>query len=546
MPRDVRLVDVDPYATDAFPRPEGDENVPSTSSSSSSRATLCSFNVGLRGLKNLCERRADATSACADQHGVRRALGYGSLDAFLRALGDVDVVCVQETKLTKLDVASVGRVEDAWDSAHSVCDAKGKDSYAGVAIYWRTSRLRPVAIEEGVCGSRRGRVDDKTASRLVFAVGEDAPFAHDFARQKELDSEGRALWVDFGTFVLCTVYVPAVFGDATMDEKVAERALFKADFLSALATRYQALIKRGRHVVLCGDWNIAPCAQRDRAGVPSSVPTSVNPSREWLHEQLDSHLTDVFRAAHPHVNHAFTCWNVASGAQLNNYGSRIDYFLMNDAFVKYVRAVGVAQSHHGSDHAPVFCSFSRDAWPMFDASQPTPALACSMLYPGRQSKVDEIFSLASGNGREPDYLAAPLRAKASASSVKAPAKRKAPPEKSIRDFFAVKNPKPPLEVSPITTQTPSTKQSPASTAKKATDQHAMSAEDARSAWSNTFAKMAPPKCRGHNEPCKIRTVKQKDNPNFGRVFFCCSRPAGPRTNRECDCGFFKWRDSRKI
>jgi AP endonuclease 2 len=74
----------------------------------------------------------------------------------------------------------------------------------------------------------------------------------------------------------------------------------------------------------------------------------------------------------------------------------------------------------------------------------------------------------------------------------------------------------------------------------------MSAEDARSAWSNTFAKMAPPKCRGHNEPCKIRTVKQKDNPNFGRVFFCCSRPAGPRTNRECDCGFFKWRDDRKI
>ena len=536
MSRDVRLTDVEPYATDAFPRPARDADA---SSSSTRSRSLCSFNVGLRGLKNLCQRRADASRATADEHGVRRALGYGSLDAFLRALGDdVDLVCVQETKLTRLDVSSLGRVEDEWDSAHSVCDARGKDSYAGVAIYWRTSRLRPVAIEEGLCGSRRR---ETTTSRLIFYDADDVPFAHDVARQKELDSEGRALWVDLGTFVLCTVYVPAVFGDATTDEKVAERACFKADFLSALATRYQSLLKRGRHVVLCGDWNIAPCARRDRAGVPSGAPLGVNPSREWLREQLDGHLTDIFRAAHPDVNDAFTCWNVASGAQLNNYGSRIDYFLMDDAFVKFVRAVGVAQSHQGSDHAPVFCSLASDAWPTFDARQPTPELACSMLYPGRQSKLDEIFTLGgSGNGCEPDYLAIASRTKA--PSAKAPAKRKAPPEKSIRDFFAVKNPKPPVKVEPTPTQNSPTR---AATKEIERNTNTISAEDARHAWSTTFAKMAPPKCRGHDEPCKIRTVKQKDNPNFGRVFFCCPRPAGPRTNRECDCGFFKWRDDRK-
>mmetsp|Transcript_27615 Transcript_27615/g.52571 ORF Transcript_27615/g.52571 Transcript_27615/m.52571 type:complete len:286 (-) Transcript_27615:375-1232(-) len=58
-------------------------------------------------------------------------------------------------------------------------------------------------------------------------------------------------------------------------------------------------------------------------------------------------------------------------------------------------------------------------------------------------------------------------------------------------------------------------------------------------WQRIQQKMTPPKCRGHKEPCKVRVVK-KPGPNFGRIFYCCPRPAGPRTNPEADCSFFAW------
>ena len=48
-----------------------------------------------------------------------------------------------------------------------------------------------------------------------------------------------------------------------------------------------------------------------------------------------------------------------------------------------------------------------------------------------------------------------------------------------------------------------------------------------------------PLCSGHNEPCVLRTVKNK-GPNHGKQFYCCARPQGHHTNKEARCKFFKW------
>jgi len=544
MSRDVRLLDCEPYSTTAFPRARSPGSSHEPSPSSASSRSLCSFNVGLRGLKNLCHRPPIASSD-EDTHGVARIQGFGSVRAFLRSFGDVDVVCAQETKLSRLDVPRLGRVDDEWDSAHSVCDVRGKESYSGVAVYWRCEVVRPRAIEEGVCGTRA------TSTGVFDAMDEAPPFANDRARAKELDGEGRALWIDFDAFVLCNVYVPAICGDVSKDERARERERYKVDFLRALETRYRSLLSRGRRVMLCGDWNIAPNANIDRATSGNARATG-DLSRDWMREQLDSRLVDVFRAAHPEVNDAFTCWNVASGAQLNNYGSRIDYFLLDDELAKSVRAVGVAQSHQGSDHAPVFCALASDAWPEFDAATPTPALACSALFPGRQSKLDEMFLSASSAGARERELDRSREAFVSSSrldakqKIQAQPKRKAPaPEKSIRDFFAVKIAKSESESTDARAALIDSESAEFATPRvdASTRANESSAEDARAEWMKTFAKMAPPKCRGHNDVCKVRAVKQRDNPNYGRVFFCCPRPAG--TTPESDCGFFKWRPDRK-
>lgn len=54
----------------------------------------------------------------------------------------------------------------------------------------------------------------------------------------------------------------------------------------------------------------------------------------------------------------------------------------------------------------------------------------------------------------------------------------------------------------------------------------------------------PPLCKGHNEPCVLRTVK-KAGPNMGRQFFVCCRPEGHASNPDARCNFFAWVEKRK-
>lgn len=459
---------------------------------------------------------------------------YGSLDALLRAFGDdVGVVCFQETKLGGGDVAKAARA-DGWDGAHSICRAKGKSGYAGVAVYWRSDEVCPLGIEEGVCGTRMRKNETST-----MWPGETPPMATNKRRGEELDDEGRALWVDLDAFVLCTVYVPAVFGDPAKEDKTADRAAFKADFLRALEERCASLRRRGRAVVVCGDWNIAPSWRRDRAhekGVGVGVEPR-NPSREWLARMLDDDgggFRDAFREAHPKTFDAYTCWNIASGAQLHNYGSRIDYFLCDrEISMTHVERVGVAQHFEGSDHAPVFLRLKSPMWRRRRPDQTPPSLAVSALYPGRQTTLRDAFTaserlVSSTAGSTLEYLERASRPdRASRSN-----KRKAP-EPTMKDFFAVRETTPnPNREPPQTTRAPIARETTAAAKSHAVEE-----------WTRAFAKMAPPRC-AHGDVCKARAVRKRDSPNYGRVFFCCPRPAGPRDNPSCDCGFFAWRDRR--
>ena len=61
---------------------------------------IVSWNIGLRGLQQLCSSKASDMGA-VDTHGISRRMGFGSLGAMLRHL-DADIVCLQETKLAAL------------------------------------------------------------------------------------------------------------------------------------------------------------------------------------------------------------------------------------------------------------------------------------------------------------------------------------------------------------------------------------------------------------------------------------------------------------
>jgi hypothetical protein len=68
-------------------------------------------------------------------------------------------------------------------------------------------------------------------------------------------------------------------------------------------------------------------------------------------------------------------------------------------------------------------------------------------------------------------------------------------------------------------------------------------QSAVQAWHRISNMMAPPKCKGHQEPCVIRTVKKKGE-NNGRQFYVCARPDGPPPVGRCD--FFLWASQRVV
>jgi hypothetical protein len=226
-------------------------------------------------------------------------------------------------------------------------------------------------------------------------------------------------------------------------------------------------------VVLCGDWNVSPGAI-DSAHAPArrgpaedAAFVASNPGRTWLAralrgngaaavsegeapetnassgplgpgpDALPARLVDVFRATYPGVTGAYTCWNVAAGAQLTNHGSRIDYFLVDPDFARSVTRCGIARSHPGSDHCPVFVAVTartnvfRNAEDVETrARRVLPALVSSVALAraGRQARLTGFFRKSAPPPAAETYP--------HAAGVSVGAKRRG--DVSIRSFFARK------------------------------------------------------------------------------------------------------------
>lgn len=97
---------------------------------------------------------------------------------------------------------------------------------------------------------------------------------------------------------------------------------------------------------------------------------------------------------------AYTCWNQASSARVNNYGTRIDLILLADAVRQHAGrrpfeacwvASDIEPGRQGSDHAPVWADLEPHQ-PLVIAAAPPP-LASRFLFAGvLDSKALEVSS----------------------------------------------------------------------------------------------------------------------------------------------------------
>jgi exodeoxyribonuclease-3 len=245
-------------------------------------------------------------------NGIRSAERKG-LAHWLTRGAPWDIVCLQEIKADEADVPRALRAPRRAHAAFCPADRKG---YAGVAMYARTP------------------------PRVVHGFGCD-----------EFDREGRYLEADFGELAVISLYLPS--GSAG-----PHRQASKFRFLEAFLPHLAQLRRRGKEIVLCGDWNIAhqPIDLRNwRSNQKNSG--FLPEERAWLTRVFDEiGFVDVFRRVDPRPEQ-YTWWSNRGQSWSKNVGWRIDYQVATPGIATRARAASIYKAKRFSDHAPLIVDY---------------------------------------------------------------------------------------------------------------------------------------------------------------------------------------------
>lgn len=247
--------------------------------------------------------------------------------------------------------------------------------------YCRVNVAVPLKAEEGLSGLVFPFSDAERISPLCAYPCKAADPSAGELDFKELDSEGRAVLVDLGLFVLINVYCP---NDGTGSE---DREKFKMNYHQLLETRVRGLIREGREVMVVGDLNACAAVEDHCEGqlmVARGLADGLQGQegfwgkeyRRWIRDLLVKDdgtggcMIDIVRNFWPNRKGMYTCaffmsrsrpslktflgWNTKISARETNYGTRIDFILVTPGLVPWIQAADIQPHIKGSDHCPVF------------------------------------------------------------------------------------------------------------------------------------------------------------------------------------------------
>jgi len=232
------------------------------------------------------------------------------------AYADVDVLCLQETKLSDKTFPALTFSGLGYESVHS-----GQGQWNGVAI------LSRIGIADAVHG---------------FGSGHNDPY----------EGDARVLGAMCGGIRFISVYVP---NGREVGSDFYERKLQWFDVLYDWLT---ATYAPADPLVLLGDFNVAP-EDRDvwdpKAFVGSTHVTE--PERKAVVRLEEWGLHDTFRRVYPNVDRLYSYWDYRAGDFHQHRGMRIDLALATAPVADRVTwAVVDRNARKGtlpSDHAPV-------------------------------------------------------------------------------------------------------------------------------------------------------------------------------------------------
>jgi exodeoxyribonuclease III len=220
-----------------------------------------------------------------------------------------DVICLQETKASPEHVpeplVSVAGYHGHWH---------GHKGYSGVALLLRTGKY-----------------------------GDAPAFVH-----PHFDLEHRIVVATVGNIVFGSVYVPNGGKDLAA----------KMTFLHELVAWAGALQDEGKHLVLCGDFNVARSDMDVHPMLRKPMIGQSNPERSLIEALLGYGLVDVGRHVDPDNDRLFTWWAPWRNLRQRNIGWRIDYVLASSALHARTASCIVEREVGTSDHAPVSWTFA--------------------------------------------------------------------------------------------------------------------------------------------------------------------------------------------
>ena len=238
-------------------------------------------------------------------NGIRACSRKGFSDWFNNT--SPDILCLQETK------------------AHPEQFDDNLLAPVGYTVYWNNP-------------NRRGY-----AGVAVFTKKEPVSVTRDFS-SKSFDTEGRALFLDYGDFVLINVYFP----NGGMSE---ERLAYKMEFYERFLKHIDGI--KNRNLVICGDVNTAHKEIDLARSKENSKNTGFLPvEREWIDELISHGYVDTFRVFNNDPDQ-YSWWDYKTYARDRNVGWRIDYFFVTEQLKDKLKKAFILSDVQGSDHCPV-------------------------------------------------------------------------------------------------------------------------------------------------------------------------------------------------
>ncbi|WP_298838395.1 exodeoxyribonuclease III [Clostridium sp.] len=240
-------------------------------------------------------------------NGIRAIKNKGFIEWI--TIEQPEVLCLQETKIQEDQISDELKNVEGYYSYFCCAQKKG---YSGVAIY---TKQKPISVIRGI-------------------------------GIEKFDNEGRVLIAEFENFTLFNIYFPN-------GQKDEDRLSYKMEFYDELLSYCESLRKKGKKLIICGDYNTAhnvidlknPKANEKYSGF---LPIE----REWMDKFISYGYVDTFRYLHPEEV-KYSWWSYRFKAREKNAGWRLDYFFITKDLIGELKEASILNDVVGSDHCPV-------------------------------------------------------------------------------------------------------------------------------------------------------------------------------------------------